>query len=237
MNNLNFMKNLEAKMSYILPSGRAVTSEVLLKLEEDGMPGLPIACKVCPAAMWQLTGKPESPQARCFCRVMHAFTWSGQQQEEILDCDLIYMSEEQAEQKRIEKEQKQEEKDERERRRERENLEKQQRAVEREQQRQRREEKEELKKLERDEKERSRQEQKAREALEKAERARTREEKKQQKSTSKPAVQTSTELPSVDSPMMPEVAKHSDLPAFQSWADQTPPLPSEGDYLEQETDN
>lgn len=213
-------------MSYTLPSGRAVTSEVLLKLEEDGMPGLPIACKVCPAAMWQLTGKPESPQARCFCRVMHVFTWSNQQQEEILDCDLIYMSEEQAEQKRIEKEIRQDEKDERERRKERERLEKEQRAIEREKRRQEREQKEAQNKRDREEKEQSRKEERAQEAADKAERARIREEKKLQKTTPPP----------VSTPTITEVAKHTDTPVFQNWADQIPHSPSEED-LDQETDS
>lgn len=222
-------------MSYTLPSGRAVTSEVLLKLEEDGMPGLPIACKVCPAAMWQLTGKPESPQARCFCRVMHAFTWSSQQQEEILDCDLIYMTEEQAEQKRIEKEEKQAEKEERDRRKEQEKQEKHQRAIEREQQRQRREEKEQEKKQERDEKERRREERRAEEAALRAENQRIRAEKKKPNTT--PAAQGSPVQPPVDSLTMPEAAKHTNLPAFQSWAEQTPPFPSEEDYPDQETDS
>lgn len=227
-------------MSYTLPSGRAVTSEVLLKLEVDGMPGLPIACKVCPAAMWQLTGKPESPQARCFCRVMHVFTWSGQQQEEILDCDLVYQTEEQAEQKRIEKEMKQEEKDERERKKEEEKLEKQKRAVERERQRYLREEKEEQKKKEREEKERSREKRREQEALEKAERARIREEKKQGNTTpapAAPAASTSQPQPSVSIPTIPVALRNTDLPSFQDWAEQTPPLPSEGDYPDLETDS
>ncbi|CAH0299117.1 hypothetical protein SRABI13_04325 [Erwinia aphidicola] len=224
-------------MSYTLPSGRAVTSEVLLKLEEDGMPGLPIACKVCPAAMWQLTGKPESPQARCFCRVMHAFTWSSQQQEEILDCDLIYMTEEQAEQKRIEKEVKQAEKEERDRRKEQEKQEKQQRAIEREQQRQRREEKEEEKKLEREEKERRREERRAEEAAQKAENQRIREEKKKKNTSPASSAQSSPLSPTLDSPTISEAAKHTGSPAFQSWAEQTPPFPSGEDYPDLKTDS
>ena len=81
-------------MSYTLPNGKAITSEVLLKLKTEDLTRLPMACKVCPAAMWQLTGTVDRPCIRCFCRVMHIFTWDNRTQEEILDCDLIYQPEE-----------------------------------------------------------------------------------------------------------------------------------------------
>ncbi|MCY1311079.1 hypothetical protein D9M70_613430 [compost metagenome] len=45
--------------------------------------------------MWQLTGKADNVTARCFCRVMHAFTWPTKGDgDEILDCDLLYQPEE-----------------------------------------------------------------------------------------------------------------------------------------------
>ncbi|WP_425323371.1 hypothetical protein [Arsenophonus nasoniae] len=81
-------------MSYTLPNGKTITSEVLLKLKQDALPHLPMACKVCPAAMWQLTGTVSQPSIRCFCRVMHTFTWDSQHQNEVLDCDLIYQEQE-----------------------------------------------------------------------------------------------------------------------------------------------
>ncbi len=83
-----------------LPSDREVTSEVLLKLEPQILPHLPMACKTCPSAMWQVTGnpkKPESVKARCYCPVMHTFTWDSQNQEEILDCDRLYQEEDEEE--------------------------------------------------------------------------------------------------------------------------------------------
>lgn len=81
-------------MNYTLPNGKEITSEVLLKLNAEALPVLPMACKVCPAAMWQLTGTVEKPCVRCYCRVMHTFTWDSKHQEEVLDCDLIYPQEE-----------------------------------------------------------------------------------------------------------------------------------------------
>jgi hypothetical protein len=47
--------------------------------------------------MWQLTGKPSRPESvkvRCYCPVMHTFTWDSQNQEEILDCDRLYQEDE-----------------------------------------------------------------------------------------------------------------------------------------------
>lgn len=84
-------------MSYTLPNGKEITSEVLMKISPAELPALPMACKVCPAAMWQLTGNVEKPLIRCFCRVMHSFTWDSRNQEEVLDCDMIYQPEEEEE--------------------------------------------------------------------------------------------------------------------------------------------
>lgn len=80
-----------------LPNGREITSEVLLKLKADALPALPMACKTCPVAMWQITGKPDRPDAvtvRCYCPMMHTFTWDSINREEILDCDRLYQEEE-----------------------------------------------------------------------------------------------------------------------------------------------
>ncbi|WP_258230397.1 hypothetical protein [Pseudomonas protegens] len=84
---------------YTLANGREVNSEVLLKLKENGVADLPMACKTCPAAMWQITGRASHPEAvtvRCFCRVMHSFTWDSRNREEILDCDQLYQEEEES---------------------------------------------------------------------------------------------------------------------------------------------
>nr|WP_055137714.1 hypothetical protein [Pseudomonas corrugata] len=80
---------------YILPSGREVVSEVLLKLDPSALAKLPVACKTCLDAVWQITGKStDKVQVRCFCPVLHSFTWSAQQTEEILDCEHLYKTEE-----------------------------------------------------------------------------------------------------------------------------------------------
>ncbi|MNF62426.1 hypothetical protein D3C84_441070 [compost metagenome] len=84
-------------MNYQPSNGRVITSEVLMKLEPGVLPKLPVACKTCPSAMWQITGKPDRPEAvtvRCYCPMMHTFTWDSRNQEEILDCDHLYESEE-----------------------------------------------------------------------------------------------------------------------------------------------
>jgi len=86
--------------AYTLPNGREITSEVLLKLRADDLPALPLACKTCPSAMWQITGKANQPKSltvRCYCPVMHSFTWDSRNQEEILDCDHLYEPEEEEE--------------------------------------------------------------------------------------------------------------------------------------------
>ncbi|KFF42199.1 hypothetical protein JH25_27945 [Pseudomonas sp. BRG-100] len=83
--------------AYTLPNGREITSEVLLKLRAEHLPGLPLACKTCPVAMWQTTGKadqPESVTVRCYCPAMHVFSWDSRNREEILDCDRLYEPEE-----------------------------------------------------------------------------------------------------------------------------------------------
>ncbi|WP_324729641.1 hypothetical protein [Pseudomonas chlororaphis] len=85
---------------YTLPNGREITSEVLMKLEPSVLPHLPVACKTCPGAMWQVTGKSERPDqltARCYCRIMHTFTWDSRTREEILDCDQLYEPEDEEE--------------------------------------------------------------------------------------------------------------------------------------------
>ncbi|ALE01097.1 hypothetical protein [Pseudomonas syringae] len=85
---------------YTPGNDREITSEVLLKLQGDALRHLPMACKTCPSAMWQITGKPDRPEAvtvRCYCPVMHTFTWDSRNQEEILDCDHLYQEEEEEE--------------------------------------------------------------------------------------------------------------------------------------------
>lgn len=90
-----------------LPNGREITSEVLLKLKAEALPALPMACKTCPVAMWQITGKPDRPDAvtvRCYCPMMHTFTWDSINREEILDCDRLYQEEEEDEEPMLEEE-------------------------------------------------------------------------------------------------------------------------------------
>lgn len=66
-----------------------------MKLSEQDQALLPLACKVCPDAMWMLTGKAENARLKCFCRQMHAFTWPMKDEgDEILDCDLLYQQDE-----------------------------------------------------------------------------------------------------------------------------------------------
>ncbi|MEE9681858.1 relaxosome component, NikC family protein [Pseudomonas sp. LW8] len=88
-------------MSNIEPlGGRVVVSEVLLKLTPKDLDQLPMACKTCPSAMWQITGKPDQPDkltVRNYCQAMHTFTWDSKTREEILDCDRLYEKEDEEE--------------------------------------------------------------------------------------------------------------------------------------------
>ena len=40
-------------------------------------------CEVCPASLWFATPS----EVRCFCRVMHSFTWTAEEPTAIVDCD------------------------------------------------------------------------------------------------------------------------------------------------------
>ncbi|MGP5424781.1 hypothetical protein [Pseudomonas helleri] len=84
-------------MAHVALPKREITSEVLLKLTASDVSKLPLACRTCPGAMWQITGKPAKPEAvtvRCYCKAMHTFTWDSRTKEEILDCDLLYQEDE-----------------------------------------------------------------------------------------------------------------------------------------------
>lgn len=86
--------------AYNPPNGREINSQVLLKLRGEALAALPMACKTCPSAMWQITGKPDRPEAvtvRCYCPLMHTFTWDSRNQEEILDCDHLYQEDDEEE--------------------------------------------------------------------------------------------------------------------------------------------
>ena len=88
-------------MSKIEPlGGRVVISQVLLKLRPSDLEALPMACKTCESAMWQITGKPDQPDnltVRNYCQAMHTFTWDSKTREEILDCDRLYEKEDEGE--------------------------------------------------------------------------------------------------------------------------------------------
>ena len=47
------------------------------------------ACRTCAASMWQRT----PAEIRCYCRVMHLFTWSTTKPTSILACDMQAMEE------------------------------------------------------------------------------------------------------------------------------------------------
>jgi hypothetical protein len=86
--------------AYSPANGREITSQVLLQLRGESLAALPMACKTCPSAMWQITGKPDRPEAvtvRCYCPLMHTFTWDSRNQEEILDCEHLYQEEDEEE--------------------------------------------------------------------------------------------------------------------------------------------
>ena len=80
--------------------GREITDQVLLKLAPEELPQLPIACKTCPAALWELvrSKKSKSTSVKCYCRLKHLYTWAPDVDSEILDCSALYMDEEEEDQ-------------------------------------------------------------------------------------------------------------------------------------------
>lgn len=51
MNSRNFAKRLEVNMNYTLLNEKEITSKVLLKLNTEALPLIPMANKVYPVAM------------------------------------------------------------------------------------------------------------------------------------------------------------------------------------------
>lgn len=81
-----------------LPNEQEITNEVLLKLNLNDLRMLPRACKVCPDALWQTTGTdPLKLTVRCFCPLMHVFTWGAKGDIPIQDCTNLYREEEEKE--------------------------------------------------------------------------------------------------------------------------------------------
>ena len=80
--------------------GREITDQVLLKLAAEELPQLPIACKTCPAALWELvrSKKSGSTSVKCYCRLKHLYTWGPDVDSEIMDCSALYMEEEEDDQ-------------------------------------------------------------------------------------------------------------------------------------------
>ena len=80
--------------------GREITDQVLLKLAAEELPQLPIACKTCPAALWELVSskKTGNTAVKCYCRLKHLYTWAPDVDSEVLDCSALYMEEEEEDQ-------------------------------------------------------------------------------------------------------------------------------------------
>ncbi|EFO5895648.1 hypothetical protein HNS55_004221 [Salmonella enterica] len=75
---------------YTLPNGRQISSEVLLQLRPEQLPSLPIACKACHMGRWMAT----RGAIRCYCTMTFAYMWdSSKPTDEILDCDGLYLQE------------------------------------------------------------------------------------------------------------------------------------------------
>lgn len=220
-------------MTYILANGKEITSEVLLKLEPEELKHLPMSCKVCPAAMWQLYGKVDALKVRCFCRVKHVYEWPAPPDQETQDCDLIYQAEQKDEQQKEEKAQKRADKEAREERRERENAAMEQRHKDRIARREKTDAQKATEKAEREEKARIRKLEKAQEQKEKDERQRLREERRIQRENAPAKGRKKATTPENLIPETPDSGNHSDIPAFQEWAITTPPFVS-GEDTEQE---
>jgi len=60
-------------------TGQEITSFVLLSLNKS----VETVCARCPNSMWFGSAK----EQKCFCRVMHAVTWSVEEKYQITHCD------------------------------------------------------------------------------------------------------------------------------------------------------
>lgn len=62
-----------------------VGSTTLTQLPEARQPKPSTVCEQCPASMWQATPL----GLKCYCRIMHAFSWTTAEPVELTHCDGI----------------------------------------------------------------------------------------------------------------------------------------------------
>ncbi|VVN28983.1 hypothetical protein PS623_04682 [Pseudomonas fluorescens] len=76
---------------------REITSQVILNLPEDQRPKERVICMSCTKAAWITSIANQQPQIDCFCLVTRSVTYSTYKRTEVLDCEIIYMLEQEEE--------------------------------------------------------------------------------------------------------------------------------------------
>ena len=66
-------------------AGPEITSPTLLALNKS----IKTVCASCPTSMWFGSEK----EQKCFCRIMHALTWSADEKNEMTHCDGVFWGE------------------------------------------------------------------------------------------------------------------------------------------------
>ena len=69
-----------------------IGSTTLTQLPKARQPKPSTVCEQCPASMWQVTPL----GLRCYCRIMHAFSWTTAEPVELTHCDGIAIASENA---------------------------------------------------------------------------------------------------------------------------------------------
>jgi hypothetical protein len=63
-------------------------SPTLVTIDSKRRPASKPVCESCPHSMWFAS----ETQLKCYCRMMHAVTWTSEQPVAILSCDGIVLS-------------------------------------------------------------------------------------------------------------------------------------------------
>ena len=96
-------KDIEKKSSLIIKEPaypaceREITSQVILNLRPEDRPKNRVICMSCEKGLWITSVQKGTQQIDCYCRVMQTMTYSTFRPADVLDCDLIYILEAEAE--------------------------------------------------------------------------------------------------------------------------------------------
>jgi hypothetical protein len=68
-------------------AARSCESPTLVTIDSKRRPASKPVCESCPHSMWFAS----ETQLKCYCRMMHAVTWTSEQPVAILSCDGIVL--------------------------------------------------------------------------------------------------------------------------------------------------